>query len=179
MKEPGTAHWLAPNTNATNSSGFTGLAAGNRYNNGSFLYFGMYGWGWSSTANNAGAWYLRLNYNDGSVCRGQADKEIISLSGALKLAMPNRSVVSERYLNRQLFQLLKTIVMKKFSKRQQGCVMLLAISCSKQPLGTPQLVNAQMTENINRAAINTGHYIGERFGGGIIFWMTPDSMHGF
>ena len=56
--------------------------------------------------------------------------------------------------------------------------MLLAISCSKQPLGTPQLVNAQMTENINRAAINTGHYIGERFGGGIIFWMTPDSMHG-
>ncbi|HNP23355.1 MAG TPA: fibrobacter succinogenes major paralogous domain-containing protein [Panacibacter sp.] len=74
MKEPGTAHWLAPNTNATNSSGFTGLAAGNRYNNGSFLYFGMYGWGWSSTANNAGAWYLRLNYNDGSVCRGQADK---------------------------------------------------------------------------------------------------------
>ena len=113
MKEPGTAHWFAPNTNATNSSGFTGLAAGNRYNNGSFLYFGMYGWGWSSTANNAGAWYLRLNYNDGSVCRGQADKREISLSGALKLAMPSRSVVSERYLNRQLFQLLKTIVMKK------------------------------------------------------------------
>ena len=74
MKETGTAHWLSPNTDATNSSGFTGVAAGNRYNTGSFLYFGMYGWGWSSSESNDLAWYRRLNYNDGGVFRGAADK---------------------------------------------------------------------------------------------------------
>jgi uncharacterized protein (TIGR02145 family) len=30
MKETGTAHWLAPNQGATNSSGFTGLGGGYR-----------------------------------------------------------------------------------------------------------------------------------------------------
>lgn len=74
MKETGTAHWLSPNTDATNSSGFTGVAAGNRYNTGSFLYFGMYGWGWSSSESSGLAWYRRLNYNDGGVFRGAADK---------------------------------------------------------------------------------------------------------
>jgi len=31
MKETGTAHWVAPNAGATNSSGFTGLPGGFRY----------------------------------------------------------------------------------------------------------------------------------------------------
>lgn len=76
MKETGTTHWLAPNAEATNSSGFTGLAAGNRYNTGPFLYIGMYCWGWTSTSNGPdNAWYRRLNYNDGSVYRGAANKK--------------------------------------------------------------------------------------------------------
>jgi uncharacterized protein (TIGR02145 family) len=36
MKATGFDHWYSPNTGATNSSGFTALAAGNRYNYGGF-----------------------------------------------------------------------------------------------------------------------------------------------
>ncbi len=49
MKETGTAHWPSPNTEATNSSGFTALPGGCRFNNGSFNYFGYDGLWWSST----------------------------------------------------------------------------------------------------------------------------------
>jgi uncharacterized protein (TIGR02145 family) len=41
MKETGTTHWLAPNTGATNSSGFTALPAGHaRWYNGTFYGLG-------------------------------------------------------------------------------------------------------------------------------------------
>ena len=46
MKETGTMHWLMPNSNATNSSGFTGLPGGYRYNNGKFFDMGTSGNWW-------------------------------------------------------------------------------------------------------------------------------------
>jgi len=49
MKEAGTTHWPRPNTGATNSSGFTGLPAGYRDDNGSFSSVGVNGFWWSST----------------------------------------------------------------------------------------------------------------------------------
>jgi uncharacterized protein (TIGR02145 family) len=36
LKESGTAHWISPNTGATNETGFTALPAGNRGSNGEF-----------------------------------------------------------------------------------------------------------------------------------------------
>jgi uncharacterized protein (TIGR02145 family) len=51
MKETGLVHWAAPNTGATNSSGFTGLPGGGRGVNGSaFHSLSFYGYWWSSTA---------------------------------------------------------------------------------------------------------------------------------
>ena len=49
MKEAGTTHWPRPNTGATNSSGFTGLPAGYRDDNGKFSSMGVNGFWWSST----------------------------------------------------------------------------------------------------------------------------------
>jgi uncharacterized protein (TIGR02145 family) len=70
MKETGTAHWNTPNTSATNSSGFTGLAGGYRGNDGAFDYIGDFGNWWSSTENNtSNAWYRTLVYGSGSVYR--------------------------------------------------------------------------------------------------------------
>lgn len=65
MKETGTAHWLSPNTNATNSSGFTGLAGGWRNNNGAFVNVGNNGLWWSASQNGiAGSWIRILYYNN-------------------------------------------------------------------------------------------------------------------
>jgi len=64
LKEAGLDHWLTPNTDADNSSGFTALPAGQAYDNiaSSFqerAYF------WSSTQQTGDSWYfMRLDYDD-------------------------------------------------------------------------------------------------------------------
>jgi uncharacterized protein (TIGR02145 family) len=78
LKEAGTAHWKAPNTNATNESGFTALPGGYRFNYrfdvtfeslGSVCYF------WSSTRSDASsAWSRRLS-NIGIDCGRGGDGE--------------------------------------------------------------------------------------------------------
>lgn len=59
MKEPGTAHWLAPNTGATNESGFTGLGAGRRDLDGFFIERGAATRFWSTTANHSTNSWIR------------------------------------------------------------------------------------------------------------------------
>ena len=49
MKEAGLSHWNAPNTAATNSSGWTGLPGGYRNPNGTFEFINIEGHWWSST----------------------------------------------------------------------------------------------------------------------------------
>ncbi|MDD5508645.1 MAG: FISUMP domain-containing protein [Bacteroidales bacterium] len=63
LKETGTTHWASPNTGATNSSGFSGLPGGYRYDiNGSFYYLGIYGNFWSSSQSDMiNAWYRHLH----------------------------------------------------------------------------------------------------------------------
>jgi len=54
MKETGITHWSAPNTGATNESGFNGLPSGFRQEaDGSFGYVGYYFECWGSTESNA------------------------------------------------------------------------------------------------------------------------------
>jgi uncharacterized protein (TIGR02145 family) len=68
MKEVGTTHWLAPNTGATNSSGWTGLPGGIRNFGAPFTGLGFYGDWWSSTELNAtNAYYRGLWFNSSSV----------------------------------------------------------------------------------------------------------------
>jgi uncharacterized protein (TIGR02145 family) len=68
MKETGIIHWIAPNTGATNSSGFTGLPGGFRGSDGSSSYIG-YGGGWWSA--NQGSltdgWIYNLGNNDAAI----------------------------------------------------------------------------------------------------------------
>ena len=66
MKETGFLHWQSPNTNATNSSGFTGLPGGYRSDLGNFSLLGYNGawWSSSSTSENPGnAWFRDLGHN--------------------------------------------------------------------------------------------------------------------
>ena len=62
--------WIAPNTGATNSSGFTALPGGFRYYDGDFLTMTYDGYWWSSSVfSGSNAWYRFLYYNDSSIYR--------------------------------------------------------------------------------------------------------------
>jgi uncharacterized protein (TIGR02145 family) len=76
MKETGTTHWKTPNTNATNSSVFTGLPGGYRYYDGSFGSIGSDGIWWSSTElNTTNAWLRDISYDDSGADRSNGDKK--------------------------------------------------------------------------------------------------------
>jgi len=64
MKEAGTSHWASPNTGATNTSGFTALPGGYRYNDGTFNSLTYYANFWSSSQSDAAyAWNRDLYYS--------------------------------------------------------------------------------------------------------------------
>lgn len=79
LKEAGTTHWNSPNTDATNSSGFSAMPGGGRYYTGVSVVFGSigdYGYWWSATEYGvAGAWLRYLNYDNSQVNRNYSHKE--------------------------------------------------------------------------------------------------------
>jgi uncharacterized protein (TIGR02145 family) len=77
MKEAGTAHWISPNTGATNSSGFTALPGGGRdYSDGTFDGLGLVGYWWSATEVSAtGAWFCYLYFNGPNAYLYDHDKQ--------------------------------------------------------------------------------------------------------
>jgi uncharacterized protein (TIGR02145 family) len=70
-KMKSTTGWNAPNTAATNESGFSGLPGGARFNGfPSFEAVGDIGFWWSSTeSSTTNAWYRGLAYDDGGAVR--------------------------------------------------------------------------------------------------------------
>lgn len=77
MKESGTAHWLSPNTGATNESGFSALPGGSRDNDGHFHAMGPAAYFWSSTENGSNdAWSRALVYCYSEVYRSYTNKQI-------------------------------------------------------------------------------------------------------
>jgi uncharacterized protein (TIGR02145 family) len=67
LKEAGTAHWVNPNTDATDQYGFTALPGGDRYPASGFEFYGIgeYGAWWSSTEYSASHAHYRETYNNG------------------------------------------------------------------------------------------------------------------
>jgi uncharacterized protein (TIGR02145 family) len=69
--------WTAPNAEATNQSGFSGLPGGSRLSNGTYTTIGNYGYWWSSTEYSTTffAWFRYLNYYYGNSSRGNNYKQ--------------------------------------------------------------------------------------------------------
>ena len=57
-----------------------------------------------------------------------------------------------------------------------AAILLLGISCSKESLRNPQSASNQTKDN--SASQTAGHYIGERFGGGVVFYIDGTGLHG-
>jgi uncharacterized protein (TIGR02145 family) len=71
LKEAGTLHWNAPNTGATNESGFTALPAGGRGDNGQFFGIDQYSTWYSSTEVTGGhSWHRGVSYTSNEVTSG-------------------------------------------------------------------------------------------------------------
>jgi uncharacterized protein (TIGR02145 family) len=70
MKEVGTTNWNSPNTDATNTSLFSGLPGGLLDYWGNYDGFGSYSYWWSSTElTDIHAWYRHLYFSFGSTTR--------------------------------------------------------------------------------------------------------------
>ena len=71
LKEKGTAHWNAPNKEADNATGFTGLPGGYRNHIGLFHNLGVDGSWWSQTTSGTtdNIWYRRLAFDTGGIGR--------------------------------------------------------------------------------------------------------------
>jgi|GEM_PF-631705 len=83
LKEAGTSHWFSPNTDATNSSGFTSLPSGNRTWNGSFSNLSYIGFYWTTTeiiGNSDNAWFRYLQYNKTESLRSDNYSKAYALS---------------------------------------------------------------------------------------------------
>jgi uncharacterized protein (TIGR02145 family) len=77
MKEVGTEHWTPPNNGATNSSGFTAVAGGNRNTSGVFDEFGNGAFFWSSSVHSVErSWYRFILNNAADVYRENNLKDI-------------------------------------------------------------------------------------------------------
>ncbi|HRY34164.1 MAG TPA: FISUMP domain-containing protein [Bacteroidales bacterium] len=75
LKETGFVHWVSPNTGATNESGFTALAGGNRTSDGYFVNLGNNAGFWSSTINSTINSISRIMfYNNARVSRSNYHK---------------------------------------------------------------------------------------------------------
>ena len=68
LKEKCLAHWASPNTDATNSSGFTGLPGGYRFTGGQFVNRGSWGYWWTSTGFDDGNAFLSFLRKDQAAC---------------------------------------------------------------------------------------------------------------
>lgn len=61
LKEVGTINWYSPNSDATNSTGFSALPGGYRaFTTGDYITIGTWGCWWSSTMNNGNVWRVIL-----------------------------------------------------------------------------------------------------------------------
>jgi uncharacterized protein (TIGR02145 family) len=75
LKEVGTAHWLSPNFN-NNSTNFTALPGGWRYDTGNFNFLQTYGDFWlSDDINTNNAYHVNLYYADGSFDQDYGSKK--------------------------------------------------------------------------------------------------------
>ena len=76
LKEAGTTHWLSPNTDATNTSNFTALPAGNRAPGGYSTEVTQFANFWSTKEiDEDSAWLHTLHYTVGSIYSQQYNKQ--------------------------------------------------------------------------------------------------------
>src|SRR5436190_11561404 len=83
---------------------------------------------------------------------------------------------SEYFIYRHVMTVYLQKTMKTILKASIAFIVLFAISCSKeinnkQSMATPVSANA--------LAADTVHYIGEKYGGGIVYYVDNTGKHGF
>ncbi len=92
LKEIGTTHWYSPNTDATNSFGFTAIPGGTHLTSGYFGGLGLAGYWWSfSEIDSDYAFTCGLSYNNSLLTKYVADKR----QGFSARCLSNQSLKTE------------------------------------------------------------------------------------
>jgi uncharacterized protein (TIGR02145 family) len=73
LKEKGTAHWISPNTSATNETGFTALPGGSGRNGSGLGFQGLW---WSATSSNSFAICFYMGYDGSYVYNSYGPKDM-------------------------------------------------------------------------------------------------------
>lgn len=77
LKETGTAHWAEPNTEATNSTGFSAMPGGSYNTTIGYTSLGLAGYYWSSTAiDEFTSWSRALHHSSGQIGRYPSGKDL-------------------------------------------------------------------------------------------------------
>jgi uncharacterized protein (TIGR02145 family) len=96
MKSTGTSLWLSPNIGATNSSGFSGLPGGCRFDDGSFKNIVKTGYWWSSSDTSTRQGYSEESYSETSTTNAWFLMMLNSLGGAFDVEINKASGLSVR-----------------------------------------------------------------------------------
>jgi uncharacterized protein (TIGR02145 family) len=111
MKETDTIHWMSPNTDATNYSGFTGLPGG--YRGGSFFEKKKGGYWWSCTELDASvAFYYLLRYNNAGFSPANNLKTV---GGSIRCVKDSTSVQINDINHRNKLQIYPNPVIDKLT----------------------------------------------------------------
>jgi uncharacterized protein (TIGR02145 family) len=191
LKETGTAHWYPPNTGATNSSGFTAFAGGYAWQT-SFYNLNQDGLFWSSSTlgSDQSAWHLMNN-------SAQVDYFFYtpgykSSVRCIKDCLPPESDAGPDQLNIQ-----GTSTVLQGNTPESGTGLWTIISGSNGSIEDPDnplstftgefgstylltwTISNNCTSDADTVQISFAPcYIGQSYGGGVIFWIDGTGKHG-
>jgi uncharacterized protein (TIGR02145 family) len=202
--QPTPGGWLAPNTGATNSSGFTGLPGGSRDSGGGFYSLGNGGGWWSSSdAGSGSAWTRLLDFNDALAFRYNGTPRGGFSVRCLKNTLPQVTTTSVTIITSSTALVTGEVI----SEGDQNTIRGFCYSTTSNPtisndttmngtgLGvysgtlvnlspsTTYYVRAYATNSMgtsygNEVSFTTNPTIGTNYAGGIVFYIDSTGQHG-
>jgi len=208
LKETSTIHWEDPNTDATNETGFTFLPGGMRNNNAKYENIRQNGICWSSTEiDNDNSWVRVLFYDNGEVLRNQGNKKngfsvrciygdlpVVSTDSVTNITNNTAScggnIISNGGIPITQYGICwstssNPTLLNNYTNLGNGIIGAFTSNMLGLNYNVTYYVRAYASNNAGTSYGNqkifitvSPYYIGQSFGGGIIFYIDWTGIHG-